>query len=444
MEVTNFDMLRRNDEGCPWTALAIAMSKALEDASTHPIATAISIHCETILEGFDKLAVTASDIREVPGSGMKSTFTINFRGDDEETVYQATLGNQRFYAPKDHAYCASLLEKYQTLGQSVAILAIRPANSDEPFQPLALFAITDSLRPTTASVLHTLQHNHSLSIHMCTGDNAATARSIAQQVGIPIANVRAGVLPHEKAEYIKTLQGSSSRRKIVAFVGDGTNDTPALAAADVGIALSSTSDVAITQGSFILLNSDLETILKLVKFAMRVFWRVKMNFVWAAVYNVCLVPVAAGVFFAVGQWRLGPVWASAAMAASSVSVVCSSLALRLPEVEVGGWKWWKGKGRGSEKGSTGSLAKRSLWSSCLIRQHRYQVEVDQSSFLTSKSYSPKCGINLLLTKSSTSCSSTPNANTFGSGISFDPYIPISLYNWNMMSRSGTPVDGRTV
>ena len=170
---------------------------------------------------------------------------------------------------------------------------------------------------------------------MCTGDNQTTAHAIASQLHIPASNVRAGVMPQDKASYIRELQSldQSSRRRIIAFVGDGTNDTPALSAADVSIALSSGSDVAMTTASFILLNSNLQTILELVKLAKRVFLRVKLNFAWAAVYNICLIPVAAGVFFPISQWRLSPVWASAAMAGSSVSVVLSSLALKLPELE---------------------------------------------------------------------------------------------------------------
>lgn len=170
---------------------------------------------------------------------------------------------------------------------------------------------------------------------MCTGDNTTTAHAIASQLGIPPSNIRAGATPQDKAVYIEQLQESatSKDRRIVAFVGDGTNDTPALTAADVSIALSSGSDIAMTSSSFILLNSNLETILHLVRLARRVFRRVKLNFAWAAVYNIALIPVAAGVFFPIAQWRLSPVWAAAAMAMSSLSVVLSSLALRLPEIK---------------------------------------------------------------------------------------------------------------
>ena len=333
MQVTNFDILDSTQDN----ALALAMSKSLEESCTHPIAMAISEYCDTKLRDLRAPSINASEIQEVSGSGMKGVFIVSLAETGNKVTYEATLGNQRLSTPEDNPALDALLIKYQNLGQSVATLSIRKTDTGlaEPSLPIALFAITDPLRPATASVLQTLRNNHNLSVHMCTGDNATTARSIALQIGIPIANVHANVLPHEKADYIKSLQHQEGKRKIIAFVGDGTNDTPALAAADVSIALSSGSDVAITQASFILLNSDLETILKLVKLAKRVFWRVKMNFIWAAVYNVCLIPVAAGVTYPAGRWRLGPVWASAAMAASSVSVVCSSLALRLPEIEFG-------------------------------------------------------------------------------------------------------------
>jgi cation transport ATPase len=181
---------------------------------------------------------------------------------------------------------------------------------------------------------------------MISGDNAVTAQAVAQMVGIPSTNVIAGVLPHEKAQKIQWLQQVGVKRTlpkwktvfgkrrlnercIVAMVGDGINDAPALTAADVGVAIGSGSDVALSSASFILLSSNLQTLLTLIDLSRKVFNRVKFNFLYAAMYNCIALPVAAGVLYPVGHIRLAPVWASLAMALSSVSVVCSSLLLKL-------------------------------------------------------------------------------------------------------------------
>jgi Cu+-exporting ATPase len=299
-------------------------------------------------------------------------------------TYEALIGNERLlqssagsttdsnksektYAAWSTKQISSLfidetLSRFQTSGCSTAIFAMHQKSDNEndaakTLRPSLIFAIADPIRPEAPSVLSSLRSNN-ISVHMCTGDNQTTAHAIASQLGIPVSNIRAGVTPQEKATYIKELQypdsltteaisttnkpSQKSPRKIVAFVGDGTNDTPALTVSDVSIAIShsTSSDVALTSSSFILLNSSLDSILTLVTLSRRVFQRVKINFAWAAVYNVVLIPVAAGVFFAVGAnaehggWRFSPVWASAAMAGSSVSVVLSSLALRLPEMRV--------------------------------------------------------------------------------------------------------------
>ncbi|KIW53171.1 hypothetical protein PV05_08763 [Exophiala xenobiotica] len=371
MKVTDFELLRQRekDESNVDQSIILAASRILEESSTHPIAKAVAEYCAQEAAG---LQIQTEEIKEMPGQGMAGRFTV--KTDTSVRRFEAAIGNERLLESIDLSrsssdaalppakvkskvvtqdyYLEQTLQKHQSSGRSTAIFAISPIQEDSghgptsqsSFQPVAVFAIADPIRAEAPSILQDLRQS-GLDVHMCTGDNRTTALAIASQLGIQIANVRAGVLPQDKAAYIRELQGVSESeksskkptRKIVAFVGDGTNDTPALSAADVSIALSSGSDVAITTASFILLNSDLKTILSLVRLAKRVFLRVKLNFAWAAVYNLCLVPVAAGVFFPIGAnhnhggWRLGPVWASVAMAASSVSVVASSLALKLPE-----------------------------------------------------------------------------------------------------------------
>lgn len=357
MRVTDVHLLDQRDEKKLFN-FVLQMAKMLEDSCTHPIAKAISTFCKE--SGADKSDVKVSviNVKEVPGQGMQGLFEVLESGSEQPIRYEAAIGNERqlqalgINSKGDNTvantFLTSGLNQFQSSGCSTAIFSFRKVMSNSSsekeetaeFTPTAIFAITDPVRPETASVLRSLRAQN-ISVHMCTGDNSTTARAIASQLDIPVSNVRAGATPQEKAAYIEELQNLSlnttdqkqSKRRLVAFVGDGTNDTPALTSADVSIALSSGSDIALTSASFILLNSNLLTILNLINLSKRVFLRVKLNFAWAAVYNVALVPVAAGVFFPIAQWRLSPVWAAAAMAASSISVVLGSLALKLPEIK---------------------------------------------------------------------------------------------------------------
>jgi len=210
------------------------------------------------------------------------------------------------------------------------------------FSIVAVFAISDRIRPEAPFVISQL-HNQGIETWMISGDNVITAQAVARSVGISSENVIAGVLPQQKAEKILWLQSQprrykkkrnyflsrKERRRVVAMVGDGINDSPALTAADVGIAMGSGSDIALSSADFVLLSSNLHTLLILTGLSKKVFRRIKFNFAWATVYNLIGIPVAAGVIYPAGRAHLSPVWSSLAMALSSTSVVCSSLLLRL-------------------------------------------------------------------------------------------------------------------
>ncbi|CAK44281.1 hypothetical protein ASPNIDRAFT_37207 [Aspergillus niger ATCC 1015] len=345
--------------------VAWTLARKLEESSNHPIARAISAFCKEK----PSVTITSADIEERSGQGMKGTFAVSMPNPNEKsntpTQYEAAIGNQRLLhslatSDYDESHLSKTLSKYQAAGKSTAILSLRSQN-EPSFTPAIVFAISDTIRPDTVEVISKLQ-KRKVNVYMCTGDNQTTAHAVADMVGIPRSNVMANVMPAGKADFVRQIQDSNNNftpqtdseaesqraptnnRSIVAFVGDGVNDSPALAAADVSIAMASGSDVAMNSASFILLNSELDTILQLVLLSRRVFNRVKLNFGWALVYNCCLVPVAAGVFYPIvsghkqemvggelvvtdTHWRFSPVWAALAMALSSISVVCSSLAL---------------------------------------------------------------------------------------------------------------------
>ncbi|KAI0036753.1 heavy metal translocatin [Vararia minispora EC-137] len=337
--VTDFDIFAAEDMWNRQVILGIA--EEAESSSTHPLGVAIRGFCHN--EGATQ--VEASSFEETPGRGLKVSFS--------SRQCTAVIGNEKWMeeaGARIPGHVSDRLEVWKSEGKSVVLLAIRHesdvgAKPDlNPFEVVASFAISDSLRPHARDVVSHLQ-SRGLQTWMISGDNQTTAQAVAMQVGIPVENVIAGVLPHEKAKKIKWLQRTRPRQQnplwrapwgrrmndrcIVAMVGDGINDAPALASADVAIAIGSGSDVALSSASFILMSSELTNIITLFDLSRTVFRRVKFNFLWAVLYNMAALPIAAGVIYPAGHARLDPVWGSLAMALSSVTVVCSSLLLRL-------------------------------------------------------------------------------------------------------------------
>ncbi|PNS20850.1 Copper-transporting ATPase ccc2 [Sphaceloma murrayae] len=315
-------------------SLLLSAILALEATSTHPIAKALVTLCK------ERFATTADvlAVDELPGKGLLGTIA-------SSPPLEVLIGNEALLS----SYGVPLsTAHYQTLtlwssqAKSIALIATR--SPTHPFTLTAMASISDPLRPEAASVITSL-HSLNITTYLLTGDNLLTARAIGASLSIPESNIIASVLPHQKAAHIARIRAQLPSRRAdrsratVAMVGDGINDAPSLAAADVAIAIGSGSDVAISAAHFVLVRSHLGTLLTLIRLSRSVFRRVKWNFAWAVAYNLLAMPVAAGVLYPVvvggRHVRLDPVWAAVAMAGSSLSVVGSSLALRLKVPGIG-------------------------------------------------------------------------------------------------------------
>jgi Cu+-exporting ATPase len=207
------------------------------------------------------------------------------------------------------------ITKLEQEGKTVMILTI-----DNSFS--ALIAVADTIKESAKEVVKKLQAM-GVEVAMITGDNKRTAEAIAKEVGI--TRVLAEVLPDQKEEEIKKLQAEGKR---VAMVGDGINDAPALAKADIGIAMGSGTDVAIEAADITLVNKNLSSVASAITLSKKTMRTIKMNLVWAFGYNVILIPIAMGVLYPFFYILLNPIFASVAMASSSISVVSNSLLLK--------------------------------------------------------------------------------------------------------------------
>lgn len=191
---------------------------------------------------------------------------------------------------------------------------------------LCAIAIADTVKETSAKAVDMLQ-KLGIEVYMLTGDNEPTAKAVAETVGIK--HYRAGVLPQEKSEFVKKLQ---AKGKVVAMVGDGINDSTALAQADVSIAMGRGSDIAMDVAKMTIISGDLLKIPQSVKLSRQTVATIKQNLFWAFIYNIIGIPIAAGILYPVNGFLLSPMLAGAAMALSSVSVVSNSLLLKIKKL----------------------------------------------------------------------------------------------------------------
>ncbi|HPD98935.1 MAG TPA: copper-translocating P-type ATPase [Candidatus Saccharibacteria bacterium] len=277
----------------------LSLAASLEHSSEHPLATAILEKAKAL----DIEVKNAKNFKAVEGKGITATVA----GE------AAFIGNVKLLGKSSlDAKLEGEMERLQTEAKTVVIVG---ANN----KPLGLIAIQDTPKDTSATAIAALK-NRGLRTVMITGDNQRVAKAIADEVGID--EVIADVLPSDKADHVKSLQQHGK----VAFVGDGINDAPALAAADLGIAMGSGTDIAIESGGIVLVKNNLLDVVQALTLSQKTFGRIKLNLFWAFIYNTLGIPVAAGLFVWAGL-TLSPELAGLAMAFSSVSVVTSSLLL---------------------------------------------------------------------------------------------------------------------
>ncbi|MCC5944768.1 MAG: copper-translocating P-type ATPase [Bernardetiaceae bacterium] len=277
--------------------------KAMESRSEHPLATAMLTEISEQIK-----AHSLDNFESLTGMGVQAQI-------ENKTYF---IGNRKLLDTqniKTPDLLAEKAKKWQASGQTVVYFA------DEQ-SVLATFAIADKIKPSSANAIQTLQ-KQGIELYMLTGDNLQTAQAVAQEVGI--ANFKAEQLPSDKADFVKKLQ---QQGKVVAMVGDGINDSEALAQADMSIAMGTGSDIAMDVAKVTLITADLRLIAKAFSLSRQTIKGLRQNLFWAFIYNLIGIPIAAGVLYPINGFLLDPMIAGAAMALSSVSVVLNSLRLR--------------------------------------------------------------------------------------------------------------------
>lgn len=270
---------------------------AVESASNHPLAKAIVKNVKNKIKNLP----TAHQVQNMPGYGVKGTVHGN----------EVVIASPRYFMKNNKVIplkAMKLVNEFESEGKTVMVATINSRFA-------GMIAVADELKPSSQQAISRLQHA-GFEVIMLTGDNQASARTIAKKAGIK--KFRAEVTPQEKAEIIKRLQKNGKR---VVMVGDGINDAPALAVANIGIAIGTGSDIAIDTGNITIMTGDLMRVVDAITISKRTMVNIKQNFLWAFFYNIFMIPFAMLGFMA--PWLAG-----AAMALSSVSVVLNALRLK--------------------------------------------------------------------------------------------------------------------
>lgn len=292
-----------------WSGKDVVLEQILmsiEKLSEHPLADAVVQHYA------QHKSVEVTDFESITGKGVQAVV-------DRQKYFVGNVGLMKDQGIELPEAFLTHANQWSELSKTVVWFANKQ-------QVLAVMAISDQIKPTSAEAIRHLQ-SMNIEVHMLTGDQESTARAIATQTGIKY--YQAEVLPHQKAEYIAQLQ---KKGMTVAMVGDGINDSTALAQADVSIAMGKGSDIAMDVAKMTIISSDLNKIPMAIRLSQHTVKTIRQNLFWAFIYNIIGIPVAAGVLFPFTGFLLNPMIAGAAMAMSSVSVVSNSLRLKIKNI----------------------------------------------------------------------------------------------------------------
>lgn len=281
----------------------LKLAAALERSSEHPLAEAIMAECEA--RGI--VARMVEDFTAAPGRGVTA----------REGQNAIAAGNVRLMNELGAKVPAGLAEQFAAEGKTPLFFA-------KNGELAGTIAVADEVKETSAEAIAALR-KLGVDVRMLTGDNRVTAEAIARRVGLNSKQVIADVLPADKERHVRELQDAGSK---VAMVGDGINDSPALARADVGLAIGTGADIAKEGADVVLMRSDLMDVARAIELSRATIRNIKQDLFWALFYNSIGIPLAAGVFFPLTGWQLSPMFGAAAMSLSSVCVVSNALRLK--------------------------------------------------------------------------------------------------------------------